>query len=220
LDELKVGLIGAGKMGLLHAGIFNSLEGCRISAIAEKDRFVTSILSKYLPGVNIYRDYEAMIEKEDLDIIAITTPVYLHKMMIEKAIDHYLNIFVEKPLALNGKECRSILAKNCRAKTEVGYPRRFMDTYNLAKNIIDASTLGDANYCHSQLFVGQIFKQGRGWLYDPAKSGGGVLMDLGSHVVDLLHHLFGEVSSVHGMGGSIFNQNVEDYISVNLKGAC
>jgi predicted dehydrogenase len=217
VNKLKVGVIGAGKMGLLHAGIFNSLEKSTFSAVSEKNGLVVSALKQYLPKANVYSDYEEMLEKEHLDIAVITTPVFLHRIMIERAMDHNLHIFVEKPLSLNSNECQSILRRKNEYKTLVGYCRRFTETYNLAKKIIDSAIIGKINYFQSQLFIGQVFNQGKGWQYDPDKSGGGVLIDLGSHAIDMFHYLFGDIYSVHGIGMPVFSENVEDYVSVNFK---
>lgn len=215
--DLTVGVIGTGKMGLLHSGIFNSLDGSNLLAVCEKDNIMVTALKKYLPHINVYKDYEKMFKKEDLDIVVITTPVFLHREMIEEAIDQNINIFVEKPLSLNSNECQSILNKKNNLKTLVGYCRRFMGTYSYVKEIIDQSILGNVNTFQSQLFVEQVFKDEKGWQYDPRKSGGGVLVDLGSHAIDLMHYLFGDVNFVNGIGKQIFSLNVEDYVSTNLK---
>lgn len=215
--DLNVGVIGTGKMGLLHSGIFNSLEGSKLLAVCEKDTIMGSALKKYLTHLNVYKDFEKMLKNEDLDIVVITTPVFLHREMIEEAIDQNINIFVEKPLSLNSNECKSILSKKNDIKSLVGYCRRFMGTYSFVKEIIDQSMLGNVNTFHAQLFVEQVFKDEKGWQYDPQKSGGGVLVDLGSHAIDIMHYLFGEVSSVNGIGKQIFSSNVEDYVSTNLK---
>jgi predicted dehydrogenase len=217
MEVLKVGVIGAGKMGLLHSGIFNGLEQTKLSSISEKDKMLSSVLKRYMPKTNIYTDYEKMFKNEYLDIVVITTPVFLHKSMIESAIEQEINIFVEKPLALNSDECNSILNKNNEHKTSVGFCKRFMETYGFVKKLLDDSVLGNVNFFQSQLFVEQVFKREKGWQYDPAKSGGGVLVDLGSHVFDLFHYLFGDVKSVSGMGKKIFSESVEDYVSVNFQ---
>jgi len=216
LDKLRVGVIGAGKMGLLHSGIFNNLDGSTLSAISEKDTFMASALKTYLPGIRVYQNYREMLEQEELDIAVITTPIFLHKEMIQDSMNQGLAIFVEKPLALNGKECRSILDKDYQNTTLVGYCRRFMETFNLAKTIIDKEYLGNINYFNSHLFVSQIFRQGKGWLYEPKMSGGGVLIDLGSHAIDMFHYLFGDIKILNAFAKSVFNKAVEDYVSVNL----
>lgn len=217
MDKLSVGVIGVGKMGLLHAGIFNGLEESKLVAISEKDKIMSMTLNRYLPGVNVYKDYEEMFNEENLDIVVITTPVFLHKRMIEDAIDKEVNIFVEKPLALNFSECKSLLSKRHEHKSLVGYCRRFMGTYNFVKRLIDESVLGNVNSFQSQIFVEQVFNKEKGWQYDPAKSGGGVLVDLGSHAIDLIHYLFGDIKLVNGIGKTIYSGKVEDFVSVNFK---
>jgi predicted dehydrogenase len=216
MNKLKVGIIGAGKMGFLHAGIFNTLELSELSSIAEKKKIILEGLKKYLSEVNIYENYEEMIEKENLDAVVITTPVFLHKRMIEKSMKFNLHIFVEKPMALNHMECQSILSKSYEKKTMVGYCRRFMGTYNFVNEIIKSETLGRVNYFHSQLFVSQVFSAGKGWLYNPEMSGGGVVIDLGSHAINLIQYLFGDIESVQAFGKSLFNKEVEDFASINL----
>lgn len=216
MDDLKVGIIGTGKMGILHAGIFNSIKGSKLKALAEKDLILTTVLKKYLNKVNVYKDYEKMFKTENLDIIVIATPVFLHRQMVEYSIDQEINIFVEKPLSLNSDECRSILNKKYKAKSLVGYCRRFMGTYNFVKGLIDESTLGKVHFFNSQLFVEQVFKSEKGWQYDPKKSGGGVLVDLGSHAIDLMHYFFGDIKFVNSIGKKVFSEMVEDYVSANL----
>jgi predicted dehydrogenase len=217
MDNIKVGVIGIGKMGLLHSGIFNGLEGSDLIAVSEKDKMMCTVLNKYLPKIHVYTDYQKMFEKEELDLVAITTPVFLHGTMIEDAIDNKLNIFVEKPLALNSKECKSILAKKNDCKSLVGYCRRFMGTYNFVKKLIDESVMGNVSSFQSQMFAEQVFSKKKGWQYDPSKSGGGVLVDLGSHAIDLMRYLFGDVESVSAIGKTIFSENIEDYVSTDFE---
>ena len=216
MDKLRVGVIGAGKMGLLHSGIFNNLDNSTLCAISEKDGFMASALKNYLPHIKVYQNYKEMLEREELDIAVITTPIFLHKEMIQDSMNHELAIFVEKPLALNGQECRSVLCKDYQNTTLVGYCRRFMETFNLAKTIIDKEYLGNVNYFNSHLFVSQIFRQGKGWLYEPKISGGGVLIDLGSHAIDMFHYLFGDIKLLSAFAKPVFNKAVEDYVLVNL----
>jgi predicted dehydrogenase len=216
MQKLKVGTIGIGKMGLLHTGIFNNLDGSTVTAIAEKKKLMALGLKKYLSNINVYQDFQEMLDKEDLDIVVITTPVFLHKGMIEAAMKKNVHIFVEKPLAKNQVETKAILQQPCSKKSLVGYCRRFMGTYNLAKKIIDNELLGKVHFFHSYLFVSQVFTQGQGWMYDPRMSGGGVLIDLGSHAIDLFHYLFGDIEAVQATSKYIFNKDVEDAVSVDL----
>jgi len=216
LESLRVGVIGAGKMGLLHAAIFNTLNRSRFTAVSETDSMIRGALRQNLPDIRIFKDYQKMVESESLDAIVVTTPVFLHKPIIELSLERGLNVFVEKPMAMNGAECQDLLRRVKNSRTMVGYCRRYMGTYSFLKRIVDSEELGMAHYFQSQLSVGQVFGGAKGWQYDPNMSGGGVIIDLGCHVFDLLHYLFGQFSSVHGLAQKAFTNSVEDFASVNV----
>jgi len=217
MEELNVGVVGLGKMGLLHAGIFNQLERSTLVAAAEKDKLTRNLLKEYLPHTTVYSDYEEMFKREELDIAVATTPVFLHKPVIESALDANCHLLVEKPLALNGAECRALLRDNLTNKTQVGYNRRFLETFKMVKRILDDSLLGELKFFHSQMFETQVLREEQGWRFDPSKSGGGVIVDLGAHVIDMLHYLAGHLSRVHGVAQYVYSDGVEDYASINLQ---
>ena len=75
---MNVGIVGLGKMGLLHAGVLNTLDDVQIVSVAEKDSLVTKHLKSVLPEINVYKDLEHMLDTEHLDLVYITTPVSSH----------------------------------------------------------------------------------------------------------------------------------------------
>lgn len=216
MDKKNIGIIGLGKMGILHMGILRNIPACDVVSFAEENKIILSALKKYMPNLKVYKDYHEMLDAEQLDIIYITTPVFLHKEMILESMKHHLHIFVEKPLAMNRAECKEIVSKNYDKKTMVGYVRRFDDTYILAKTLIDGNELASIQQISSQLFVSEVMSKGSGWKYQKEKSGGGVLIDLGCHAIDLFHFLFGGIAEVHAYGQSLFT-NVDDNVIVNTK---
>lgn len=217
MGNLNVGVIGAGKMGLLHAGILNSITHSGLIGIAEKDPLVCRALRGLLPHIRIYDDYNDMLDSETLDVVVVCTPVFLHKSMVESALERRRHVLVEKPLAMDVLECQSILERIGNQKTMVAYCRRFMPTYQHLKQIIDSDDLGPPSSYMAHLFVSQVFGKLSGWQYDVGRSGGGVMMDLGCHAIDLLHHLFGDIASVNSRGFSFYSNSVEDYVSSDLQ---
>jgi len=210
MDKVRVGIIGAGKMGMLHSCLFNKLKGSELVAICDNAPFNLKMLRAVLPKVKLYEDYEKMIDEAQLDLTVVTTPVFLHKRMTQKAIGSGSSVFVEKPLAINAAECHDLEVLGRERITLVGYCRRFMGTYNHAKALIDKGSLGSLTSFDSHMYVTPVSDERSGWQYDAKRSGGGVVMDLGSHGIDMLQYLMGEVADVSASTDQDLDTTVED----------
>jgi predicted dehydrogenase len=197
---LNAGIVGLGKMGLLHAGIMNSLNGVNITAIAEKEKIITNYVKESLPNIHVYGDANEMFESENLDIVFVTTPVSSHYSIAQSScIRNNINFFIEKPLCKNLEEARKLcddLKSSPPIIHAVGFNRRFIDTFAKAKSLLDMGILGDVSAIKSTMYVSNIFSKGTGWRSNKNLSGGGVLLDLGSHVVDLLLWYFGPIETI------------------------
>ncbi|MEM0030026.1 MAG: Gfo/Idh/MocA family oxidoreductase [Candidatus Nitrosocaldus sp.] len=218
MGSLDVGIIGMGKMGILHAGILAALDGVRVTAAAEKDDTVRNYLKGILHDINVYDDYTKMLAKEDLNLVYITTPVSLHAMMIKECIKHGTNFFVEKPLAVNMQECIEIcrLASN-GVVSAVGFSKRFTDTFVKAREIIASNILGELIYVKGTMYLTQVFASGKGWRFKRSESGGGVMLELASHLVDMLQWYFGTVKSVASITRGYYSSEVEDFAHAMLR---
>jgi len=75
---MNIAIVGLGKMGLLHAGIFNSLKDVQITAIAEKEKLISNLIKKSSLGVQVYEKYESMLDSNNFDLVCITTPISTH----------------------------------------------------------------------------------------------------------------------------------------------
>ncbi len=210
---MNVGIIGLGKMGLLHAGILSSLDGVRLVAITDKEDLIKNCVQKALPEVKIYSDYQKMLLKEELALVYITTPVSSHVPIANLCIDRGISFFVEKPLASNIEECKALCSrlKGNHLVHAVGYSKRFLDTFSKAKELLDSKLLGDLIYVKSSMYVSQLFNAGKGWRYKKQESGGGVLLELASHLVDLLLWYFGKIKYVSAIMKSHYSAEVEDF---------
>ena len=217
MDEVRTGIIGAGKMGILHTCLFNKIPGSSLAAICDTAPLNLRLLRSALPKVKMYDDYQLMMESEDLDLIVVTTPVFLHHRMAMTALKKGIAVFMEKPLALNGEESFELASASGKITTCVGYCRRFMATYQMAKHLLETEKLGKALSFGSHMFVTQNMDESTGWQYDPKKSGGGVLMDLGSHALDMVHFLLGDVHTVSARALATMSSGAETSAHVDLE---
>jgi len=215
---MKIGLAGLGKMGILHASILNTIKDVEIVAIAEKENSLSKYIKDALPSTNLYQNYENMIDSETLDLMYITTPVPLHLPMIMSCLSKNIGFFVEKPLSSNPNEARQILSKLKinQIFNAVGYNMRFIDTFVKTKEILEKGILGEITNVKSSMYIANIFSKPNGWRFKKKVSAGGVLLDFGCHLLDLLSWYFGSVNNVTGKTKSVYSE-VEDFASATLE---
>jgi predicted dehydrogenase len=216
---LRVGVVGFGKMGLLHGAIVNGLPGSRLAAVADNTPGLVNMLERVLPGVARYDDFDSMLAHESLDAIFITSPTYLHARMALASAEAGVPFLVEKPLAVRSDECEGLVRVLARSDltTAVGYMARHLDTFRTARAILSAGALGRPIHLQCSMYVAQLFVPGKGWRYDPALSGGGVLLTQNSHLIDLLLWLFGPITRVTGHVKSWYSKTVDDFAHAYLE---
>jgi len=217
LNELKAAVIGMGKMGMLHAAILNSMDNVKVTAVADTEKFVLKFIEKNTSNIKGYTDYVKMLDESDLDLVFITTPVNTHVEMAIECAKRNLHFFVEKPLGRTLKECESlseIIHKNL-VTNMVGFCLRYSNTFQKGKEILNDGYLGQIKNIKSSVFHTQKVKNQSGWRSNKKLSGGGVLIDLGIHLIDLLRWYFGEIKSVEGHG-DWSDTEIEDNISASL----
>jgi predicted dehydrogenase len=209
---MDIGIVGLGKMGILHASILNALDGCSVAAICEKERLVLEFARKIIPHVAFYSDVDSMVNKEKLDAVFVTTPISTHLSILREIIDYAsIPVFMEKPLAASYDEASMMaqLTKEKRIITMVGYQKRFAPSFSRAKSILASGQIGKPLMFRAHSFVSSVFKEGRGWRFK--KGEGGALLDLGSHLIDLLTSYFGVPDWVSGFDIQIASKQVEDF---------
>jgi predicted dehydrogenase len=216
--KMNIGVVGLGKMGLLHTGILNSLPGVSITAITEKESFIANYIKSAFSNIKVYDDHEKMLRDEKLDLVYITTPISSHLPIALSCIENEINFFVEKPLTKDLDECRTLCNELKRHKIihGVGYNRRFIDTFVKTKSLLESRIVGDIIEVKSSMYVSNIFSKSSGWRGKKNISGGGVLQDFGSHLIDLLLWYFGPIDIVSGQTKSVYSE-VEDFAHMKLE---
>ena len=108
--EISVGVLGLGAMGVLHAGILNSVPGARLACIVDRDKKLLKVAGKVTRSLNLYPSIEEMLSKETLDAVYVCTPTPSHYEAVKTlfSANKDLALFVEKPLAMNFDQAREI----------------------------------------------------------------------------------------------------------------
>lgn len=208
MEKLRVGLIGAGGFGHIHLNCYTNNKNCQLVAVAAKTyEHAKSASVKFdIPSIYIKDEWKEMLRKENLDVVSICTPNYLHYPMTIEAIENNINILCEKPICISKDELRSIEEK--LAGKNLIYFTSFQKRYNplipIIKEIINAKILGNlilARYYFSHYGPYKSWEaiSEEKWFFDSGKAGGGVLIDLGVHCIDLLRYLIGEYTKIDGM---------------------
>lgn len=190
-----VGLLGNRAHQMSYGPILEAREDCRIVAAAEH-RADKAVPLEERFGVACVADYDAVLEDPDVQIVSIATDFYLKRPLIAKAIACGKHVLVDKPLSRTVPEAREIVSasEGSGIRIVLSYPNRYLPGLAaLARGIRTGAYANIMSYAHH--FVRQ-FKDSDLMQYvsypTPVNvNGGGELMNLGSHAVDNLHHLFG-----------------------------
>ncbi|SDC35398.1 Predicted dehydrogenase [Shouchella lonarensis] len=206
--KLKLGIIGCGQITEKHCQALASVDQIAVKALSDLSRERMHHIAYKVANeqtrhtfISLYDDYRQMLANEELDIILVATSSGVHAEMVQNALEAGKHVIVEKPLALSLSESRllSQLAKDKRRLLLVCYQRRYMNAMMKLKGMINEGLLGEIYYGvgtitvnRSEEYYEQVPWRGT-WAQD-----GGMLVNQGIHIVDLLVWLLGDVSQVYG----------------------
>jgi len=208
---MKFLIIGCGSIGERHIRNLRNLSVDNILACDTNSDRLYLMKEKY--NTEIYKDLDEALKKNP-DAVLVCTPPNLHIPIALKAVEHNAHIFIEKPISHNLEKVDDFLTKADRKKliVLVGYNLRFHPGIQLMKKMIDEGKIGRILSVRSE--VGQYLPDWRPQ-QDYSKSytakvdmGGGIILD-GSHEIDYLRWLFGEVDQVFSFAEKISNLKVE-----------
>ncbi|RKY01795.1 gfo/Idh/MocA family oxidoreductase [Candidatus Poribacteria bacterium] len=212
---LKVGILGAGTMGSMHANCYAQLPDVEVVAIADKRTDLARKVAEPL-GARVYEEADELIEKADVDIVDVCLPTPMHKEFVVKAARAGKHVFCEKPLALTIEDGEEMIneCEKAGVKFMVGHVLRYFHEYVAIKKQIDAGAIGKpavvrASRCASQPLGWQDW-------YRKREMSGGVCLDLIIHDFDFLRWCFGDVERVYAKGTTFTDIPVE-YALVTLR---
>src|SRR5271157_818647 len=210
-------------MGQLH--LLNALRIREVNVVAAADKSEKNrkIAERY--NVKTYDDYGKLLDAEKLDAVVISLPSFLKKESVFRAAESGLNIFLDKPLSRDFAEAQEIVQKVQKEKVElmVGVNYRYFDCVQKLKNMVDEGRVGDVVIATSELVLNGPFSHPlvptpvADWWLSKELAGGGALLDLGYHLIDILIWMFDDLEVTYSSLGHRLNLSVEDAATVVLK---
>ena len=196
---MKMAIIGAGGIAnAVHAPAYEKIEQVQIIAVCDIVLERAKKLAKRLGADFVCTDYRDILKLEGLEAVDICTPNYLHSIIAVEALTHGIHVFCEKPDAINVREAEKMkhAAEKSGKTLMVMRNNRYRAFASYLKNYIEDGKMGDiyASRCGWQRRRGIPGKGG--WFTTKAQSGGGPLIDLGVHMIDLAIWLMGNPKPV------------------------
>jgi len=184
--KLRVGTIGLG-MGSAHVRGFQSHPNAEVVAVADANEERLNQKGKELGVPSLYLDAEEMLKKEKLDVVSVATPNKFHKPLVLAALKAGCHVLCEKPMAMNAKEAKDMLAaaKKAKKRLMINFSYRFAEQSQAMKKQVETGILGEVYFARSVWHRRRGMPGFGGWFGQKALSGGGPLIDLGVHRLDL-----------------------------------
>ena len=222
---LTVGLVGAGKLGQLHARHWAALPNVRIVGVADPVVDNARVLAATVTAAHspfAFADLPTLLEQVRPDIIDICTPTPTHRPLIEQAVVADCAVFVEKPLARTLADCDALvdLVRQTNTFFMVGHVVRWFPAFARAKAAVDSGDVGTPAAIRTSREAAFPRRNGapQSWYEDAAQSGG-VILDVLLHDFDWLRWCFGPVARVYARGLTFqpAHRGLRDYALVTLR---
>lgn len=202
MSKLKVGIVGVGGISAFHRAGYLKAKDVEIAAICDINEDRLKARGEEWKIEHLYNNVYDMLRNEQLDAVSVCTWNCAHAECSIAALDAGVNVICEKPMAMNTEEAVKMheAAQRNGKLLMIGFVRRFGKDCVILKDFIDRGDFGDIYYAKASY----LRRNGcpGGWFGEKAKSGGGPLIDLGVHVIDMTRYLMGNPKPVSVYGAT------------------
>ncbi len=203
-QPLRVGIVGLGWAGQTHLKSYLQLPGVQVLALAglEEDRLAALGAEHDVP--HRYRDWRDLVARGDLDVISVCTPNNLHAPVAIAALEGGRHVLCEKPLARTGAEARTIVEAAVAAGRvlQVAFNHRARGDVQTLKRHIEGGVLGRIYHVKANWLRRSGIPTLGSWFTSREMAGGGPLIDLGVHILDIALYLLGEPEALTVSGAT------------------
>jgi predicted dehydrogenase len=217
---VRWGIIGAGDIARKQtACAIGHASNSELVAVTRRTLAGAQAFAKEFGAAKAYDRTEQIVADSDIDAVYVASPVHLHASQTIAAARANKHVLVEKPMAMSTAECREMIrvCKEHKVQLMVCYYQRFNARHQMARNLVQQGAIGRVTMAHAR-FGCLAPPQPGSWRQDPAKAGGGALMDLGVHCIDILRYVLGEVEGVSALVDTLaFDYVVDDTATLLLQ---
>ena len=216
MEKLKIAVVGVGGISTVHLGGYLKNPNVEVYAFCDINEKILEEKGEKYGVTRLYTDVQEMLNAlPELDAVSVCTWNNGHAPCTIAALNAGKHVLCEKPMAMNAKEAEEMIsaAKKNGKKLMIGFVRRFGNDAAVVKDFIENGSVGDIYYAKAT-YLRRNGNPG-GWFGDKARSGGGPLIDLGVHVIDLTRYLMGNPKPVSVYGATFHKLGNRP----NVKGA-
>ncbi len=196
---MKIGIIGAGKIGALRIATIHKDPNTELAAVFDMNAQTAQAAVAGSQAVAC-TDLNSFLD-QDMDAVIVSTPPHLHEDLCVAAFAKGMHVLCEKPLSNTVEGARNIVAAAKAAKRVLatGFNLRYYPFVSYVREMVNSGVIGKVD--HVRIYGGHVGLSsfGHEWEYKQPHSGGGAMMDIGIHMTDVARHFLGEITSVYGV---------------------
>ena len=216
--KINIGLIGCGIVGVKRVNnlpqVFN-LIACA-DPLVFSNKFFSNKKDCFLT-----KNWRKLIDLNNLDAVLIATTHYLHSKILDECVNKGIHVFIEKPAGISALNTKKIIVKLKKKKNlivRVGFNHRFHPAFLKAKKIINNNKIGKLTHLRAIYGHGGRINYNKEWRFNKKLSGGGELIDKGSHLIDLSRFFLGDLKiNSYELKTFFWNMKLEDNCFLNLE---
>ncbi len=217
----KIGIVGYGAIGALHAKALSEVAGVRLYAVCDIDEAALANAKKAYAECQCYTELDALLQDAAVDVVHICTPHYLHFEMIRKALAAGKGVITEKPVTMTKPEFDALLITEHAENICVVFQNRLNPAVVKLKERIESGEMGKLVTVKGILtwHRDMSYYQSAPWRGKHSTEGGGVLINQAIHTLDLMSYLGGNIASVKATAQNMTlpEIEVEDTVFAHLQ---